>query len=150
MGKPLSLMWCRSCVAAHVPGEHLKRPLTTAPVAVAPRPVKAPQPVTVMSRLHTTDVPGKMEIPKGTYKHLAMPIDQPAAKPKPKKKRKSRPPKDGKFSKDYFQMCYMATRREADAAGFGGGKDPHHPKYNPNYKTVNEYNAWKLTQKDTK
>lgn len=52
-----------------------------------------------------------------------------------------------KFNRDKYQAEFMAVRREADKAGFGGSRNPAHPKYNPNYKTNKEYLAWKAGKK---
>lgn len=51
------------------------------------------------------------------------------------------------FDRDGYQQNYMATRREADVAGFGGSRDPESPKFNPKYKTVAQYLAWKSGRK---
>lgn len=51
------------------------------------------------------------------------------------------------FDRDIYQQNYMRDRRAADAAGFGGSRDPDSPRFNQNYKTVAQYLAWKAAQK---
>lgn len=132
MAMKLDLQYCHRCQCNHPFGQHKGTPNPKLPAHLAQTAIGA--------ALHSFKGGSPQPRPQTMPTYIPFTIGNRNILDKPKKRR------EGPFDKTGYQRLLMADRREADILGFGGSRQPGHPNFNPNYKTVGQFRAWKKLQ----
>jgi hypothetical protein len=128
----LPLTYCHRCQCNHDFGKHRGTPSAKLPAHLAQTPIA--------SALHSYKGGSQQPQVRAAQSYIPF-VVQNRMLLQPQKKRR-----EGPFDKRNYQRLLMADRREADILGFGGSKQPGHPEFNPKYKTVGQFRAWKAQQ----